>query len=205
MIDQNWSVGVRETNAVDSAGGVDGGLDADAGVVELVPAPRAVTGNLGADLAIMLIEAGRQDAKVADAMRESEERMQEAAEDALISAMGDKSDAAFAAGLAGGFSTAASGVVSLAGGGYAKSDREGVANVVEGSGKLVSAAWTHAANDADTKATHEGHLASRHGRGASDAREQEKAADAFIDRVTDLYKEYVRTQHATQQAAILRA
>ncbi|MBX3229375.1 MAG: hypothetical protein KIT84_17845 [Labilithrix sp.] len=205
----NETTGIRETPNVTAVGP---GEDVDhlpalaLDDAPLLPEPHLFTGDIGADLAILLVQAAQDDKEISEAIRASEEQLQVAAETRQIEAMERKSDGEYAAGMIGGFSTAGAGLLSF--GGINKPDTNAFsssAKSVEGAGKIASTWQSGKASKADIDATHQGHLAARHGRAASDARDDAKASGELMDRITDLYKEYLRTKAETQKAALLRA
>lgn len=99
---------------------VDGATDVEPAA--LLPDPMQsilASGDPGAELAMMVLASAKEDKKIGRSIRQAEERAQEAAEAKQLEEMREKAEAGYTAGLIGGFSTAGSGLVSVAGAGAA--------------------------------------------------------------------------------------
>lgn len=197
------NVGEDQTSAPGSA--------VDTTESSLMPEPSFFSlagGDPGAELAMLVLESAQEDKRFSRTAREAEERAQEAAEQLQLKAMQEKADADYASGLVGGFTTAACGLVGLAGTGASEGTAKTLGDVtksMEGGTKVASTSFDHASKMMDMEAKHQEHLAGRHRRTAEDARDQVKDAKALIDRTIAFFKEYTAAKAEAQRAALIRA
>ncbi len=176
-----------------------------------------IGGDIGAELAKILIDMSRKQRDLAKSIRAAEEKAQIAAENAQLSALREKADNAFMAGIMSGAMTFTAGAMDAAGGaGMAAARTQANADIVgrissgaskmqEAQGRLLGAAWQKAADLDGTYATAEEQRAGHHKRAAEDARDDAKDAEALIDKATSFLKEYQAARQDASKAALFRA
>jgi hypothetical protein len=175
--------------------------------VPLLPPPAdhfqalsADTGDFGAQIAKLVLEAAYEDKQMSKGMRQAEEKAQERADNAQLKQLKSEANAKLAAGVVGGACSAAGGLGMMKGGKF-----EGMGRAVDGCGRMMSAVGEAGASGHGIEAKHQEQLAGRHERAAEDARDAAKDASDMIDRAIEFYKEYRTAQVDNQKAAIHRA
>jgi len=224
-----------DTSAVDAGGRAPAtSSQAPSEGTHLLPDPIHAllnSGDPGAEMAALVLQSAKEDKKIGRSIRDAEERAQQAAEAAQLAKMQEKADSAYMAGLASGFGTVASGLVSAVGaskvGEASKLDADranaspniktpasatsvemvwgAYGKLTEGTGKLVATHFQGEADDADVEATHQEQLAGRHKRAVDDARDQVRDAKDLVDRTLSFYKEYTTAKADAQRAAFIKA
>lgn len=228
--------GSRARQPIEESSSPQASFGADAVEVPLLPEPalsRRPCGDPGAELAMLVLEAAKEDKKIGRTIREHEELAQRASEDAQLDAMERKADASFTAGMIGGFTTAASAFASFGaaaasceastvdaknsnlarkgGPTVAETARsvdlhwDGVTKSIEATGKIGSALAQRDADRADREVTKQAQIAGRHQRAGEEAREAVRDAKELVDRVIGFYKEYVAAKADAERAALMRA
>lgn len=167
-----------------------------------------LTGDVGAQIAAMLIKAGREGKEAAKRSREAAGKAELEAFDRKIEAMKDAATERLIGGIAGGVMTAASGAATAAGGasGTAKANQlQGAAKIYDASGGVTKVLTEFVAAGSDREQA----AAERAEKQA--AREVENAGDAsddageLIAKALQAYRDYVAGKDAAQSAAILKA
>ena len=213
--------GTTSATAVTPSTG-DAGASAPTGIPgsPLMPEPSGldiIGGDIGAELAKILIDMSRKQRDLAKSIRAAEEKAQVAAENAQLSALREKADNAFMAGMVSGAMTFTAGAIEFGGGiAMAKAPTQaradlasklssGASKTTEAQGRLLGAAWQKAADLDGTYATEEEQRAGHHKRAAEDARDDMKDAEDLIDKATSFLKEYQTARQDASKAALFRA
>ena len=179
----------------------------------LLPEPepaafRLPAGDVGAELAKLVLEASHADKKLGREIRDSEEKAQLDAEKAQLAALREKAEENFKAGLASGIASIGSGAAGAGTAGCEEPGRQAGTSggkALEGLGQIVSAVSKQHADMADEEATRQQQLASHHQRASEDSRDAIGDAKDLIDRALDFYKEYNAAKADAQKAAFLRS
>lgn len=180
-------------------------------------------GDVGAEIAAMILEESSTERKAARETRGAEEAVEDGAENAQVAAMHAKADDIRSAGIeegmfeiAGGACTIAAGTVELSGATatsvtvqkqarFETTTMHGASTIFGAFGKGEAAAGrAQSADDDAAIATHE-HAASHAKRAIDDAREDEKAAQDLARKALDFRQEYEQAQASTNSAALHRA
>lgn len=207
---------INSTGLVTMVGAVEARDNGSAAPISgpLLPAPSSypvIGGNIGAEIAKLVIEMGREQRERAKALRAAEERSLIAAENAQLSAMREKADNAFCAGLVAGGAGVIGGACNVYGGiKYGANEGtgkawSGAADCVSGAGKMMSAGWQNGADLDASYATEEEQRAGHAKRAAEDARDDITAAEKLMDKAAAFFKEYESAQQDASKAALFRA
>ena len=209
---QRAARGARASLDALSAAGTATGAAADPRDRSLLPepSPLGVVGtDPGTELAILLVDAARDDRDLARSVRQGEERAIEAAEAQQLRALEDKADNGRIAGFIGGFATVASGAVAM-GAAQSESPRvrsslDGSRLLAEGGGKLAAVPYQDAEARAGQEATHQEQIAGRRRRALSAAEADERGARELATRALGYVREYLSAKVEAERAALLRA
>jgi len=174
----------------------------------------ALSGDPGAELAALMVEAGTQQRQTAQAARETQERTAEQEDDAEVSAMRQKANDIESAGWAEGLGMAFEGGMGIAGaavGGAGASQRPIGAGLNAG-GKvgdavgLVAGGYAKADGatmDADA-AAHKA-AADRARAAGDDLKDARKSGDDLVSAALDFYREYTGAKSSERAAALHRS
>lgn len=200
----------RGTN-VDCAGSTPARQAEGAAPRTLLPDPfteLAHNGDVGAQIAALLVKTAQQQKEAARGAREAAEQAQRAADDEELSAMESQADCKLLAGVIEGAANIGGGAVgigSAAGSPEARERGRGIASVAQGAGKIAGAVGAHHADMHGLDAKSAEQTSGRERRAAEDARDLGKDAADLLDRALGYYKEYMTAKSDVQRATLLRA
>lgn len=170
----------------------------------LLPLPFAElagSGDLGAQIAALIVKAAREQKVAAHATRATAEKAQRAADDKELADMKEASDARFTAGLIAGGTQVASGALSMGGNSYGQA----AGKMTEGAGKAVGSYYEKDAEMANVEAKKDQQASGRAKTAIDDARDMDKDAKEMLNRALSYYKEYLTAKSDTMRATLLRA
>lgn len=166
------------------------------------------SGDLGAMITAMLLEAGTHSRETSRKAKDAAARQEEAASSRKIEHMKEQADKKFLAGMASSGGSFLSGVATISSAVCNKTDPaifKGSGAGIEGVGIGASAFWSReadAANEASAQAEREMTQAKRAVESASDG---EKDARELLRRALDHYKSFLSAKDDASRAAILKA
>jgi hypothetical protein len=170
----------------------------------------AFSGDIGAAVTAMLLEAGREIRKIARASREAAMQAEETAHARRIEAMRDAATQRVIGGVAAGACTMGGGAATMAAAGFAANERladraRGAAKSFDGAAAIGRAAFDHEAARFDREAEREERIAKQAGRSIESANEDARDAHDIVRRAVDAYRTYVSGKDDVQRAAIWKA
>lgn len=179
----------------------------------LLPPPMAQlanSGDLGAQIAALLLEAGYEQKKSGRETRAVAEKAQAAADNAQLDAMEREAGKKLVAGIISGGTTVISGGLQFTAGAIKANENKsnmllGAGKGVEGLGKIGATIFEHDAEMASKDAKAAEQASDRQKRGIEDARDTVKEAKELINRALDYYKEYLTAKNDSMKASLLRA
>ena len=194
-------------------GAEDSDVSADGETLEggdlLPPTARLeLTGDVGAQIAAMLVRAGRDGKEAARRSREAASHAELAAFDRKLESMKDAATERLIGGIVGGAMTAASGACGLASGatGTAKANQlQGAGKIYEAGGGMTKSVTELIASGSDREQAAAERAEKQAGREIDAADENADDAGELIEKALEAYRAYVAGKDAAQSAAILKA
>jgi hypothetical protein len=175
----------------------------------ILPDPLAMSGDPGAELAALAVQSGEEQQTVAQAGRDTEEKIEVAEDNQQVADMQKKATDIRTAGIVTGAGMAAEGGCTLAG---AFSQTDKMRQIVTGGGKVANGGATIGGAFANAAAANEdanaaaAKSASDQAKGAADdLHDAKKAGGDFISAALDFYREYTSAQASASSAALHRA
>jgi hypothetical protein len=204
------NVGSVSGVAIESAGGCEAPSTAEA--PPLMPqsstAELMASGDIGAMISAMLLEAGGHSRDIARKSKEAALDAEEAACSKKIHEMENSAENKLAGGLASAFGSGLAGGASIASALRPNTNQaffKGGGEAADALGKGASAYWSYQSDQANLEVEKAEREMTQARRGIESASENEKDARDLLRRALDHYKDFVNAKNAAAQAALFRA
>jgi hypothetical protein len=174
------------------------------------PTPYAMGGDMGAEITALAIQNGQTESSLNETAQQSQDRIQDLAEQAQVSTMHDEASTMRASAWEAGLLQIAAGAATIGGGAASiNGASSGVVSLIKGGADTLSGASAIAAGlgkaaETDDEALTAGSKATADAaqREADTCRQAQKDASSFISAAIDFYREYQSTKAQADAAAV---